>query len=557
MTIVGPRDDGQQITASDGHRNILATARGGGFLAAGSFVEFASRFVIAFLLARTLGAGDYGLYVLAVSAATLFAGISLLGLDDAMVRYVAILSGRRDVTGLRGTVQIGLGVSALAGVVLGGVLYLGAGPIADGLFDEPRLTPLLHVVAIVVPFLTVSNVLAGIARGFHRMDFAAFAENLVQSGVRMALLGAFALVGALDTFAAAVIFGLSDVAATITLIVLLSRLLPMRGPLRHEARRDVREVFGFALPLWLSGLLRQFRRNFETLVLGATSAASSVGVYAVVNKVSLVSHVWLLSLLVSVKPTLAQLHDRGDRQGLAQLYTTTTRWALGLALPCFLALVLYREPILATFGPSFTAGAAALVILAFAELANAGTGICGPMIEMTGHTRIKVANSVLGTVLLIGGSAVLIPRWGVVGAATASLIAIAVVNVVTVIEVWGLEGLLPFDRTLWKLVAAGAGALVTGVVLGWWMPVGSELSSALLQGFAVAGVYGALILRLGLAPEDRVVLQRVGRKASRLIRRRRNPAPPAPGPDPATTGIRDIPTPVPPAMSARSARGPT
>ena len=75
-------------------RHILASAKGGGMLAGGQFFEMASRFVIAFLLARAIGASGYGLYNLALSAGALFAGLSALGLDDAMVRYVAIQTRR-------------------------------------------------------------------------------------------------------------------------------------------------------------------------------------------------------------------------------------------------------------------------------------------------------------------------------------------------------------------------------------------------------------------------------------------------------------------------------
>jgi O-antigen/teichoic acid export membrane protein len=505
-------------------RDILVTARGSGVLAAGSFVEFATRFVIAFLLARSLGAGDYGLYVLAISAATLFAGISLLGLDDAMVRYVAILSGRRDTPGVRGTIQLGLGVAAATGAALGAVLYLGAEPIATGLFDEPRLTRLLQLVALAVPFLSISNVLAGTARGFHRMDIAALAENVVQSGVRLGLLAAIFLVGGLSTATAVVVFGIADVAATITMITLLHRHFPLesRG---QPVRRDGKAVFRFALPLWFSGMLRQFRRNIEALLLGATGPAANVGVFAVVNKVNLVGHVWLLSILVAVKPTMAQLHDRGDRAELARVYTATTRWSLSLALPCVIAMVLYREPILATFGMSFTAGSTALVILAMAELANAGTGTCGPMLDMTGHTRLKVANSVLWTGLLIGSGIVLIPRWGVVGAATASLVAIAAVNLLTVAELWALEHLVPYDRTFWKPLVAGAGAWATGLALGRLMPFGSDLAPAILQGIVVVAAFAGLIWLFGLSPDDRLVLDRVRGAVARRVRRPRRSVP--------------------------------
>ena len=117
------------------------------------------------MLARILGADDYGLYVLSVSAAAIFAGLSGLGLDDAMIRYVAILSGRRDQPGVLGTIRIGVGVSTVAGIVMGAVLFVLARPIAESVFSEPRLTHMLQLLAFVAPFLTVSNVLAGTACG--------------------------------------------------------------------------------------------------------------------------------------------------------------------------------------------------------------------------------------------------------------------------------------------------------------------------------------------------------------------------------------------------------
>jgi len=510
------------VTAISSDRDVLSTARGGIFLAGGSFFEFATRLVIAFLLARSLGVKDYGLYVLSISVASIFTGISLLGLDDALVRYVAILSGRRDDAGLWGTLQIAFGVAAITAVLTGGVLFFGAQPIAEGLFNEPRLTPLLHLLAIVLPFLMVSNLLAGTARGFRRMDYAAFAEHVVQSIVRLVLVALLALAGNLDVFAAAVVFGISDVAATVTLIALLNKQFSLKGPLRQEVRRDVKEVFGFALPLWLSGLLRQFRRNIEIVLLGALSATSSVGIFAIVNKVNLVGHVFLLSILVAVKPILAQLHDRGDEEGLRHVYVTATRWTLTLNVPFFLIMVLYPEAILSIFGQAFVTGASALVILAFAELANAGTGICGPMIDMTGHAKVKLANSVLWTILLLGSSAVLIPRWGVVGAATASLIAISTVNVLCVVEMWYLERLIPFDRTFLKPVVAGVAAFIGGLVLRGWMAVDADIGAAAAQAAVVCTTYTGMILLLGLAPEERLVAHRLMKKTGLLIARVRS-----------------------------------
>jgi O-antigen/teichoic acid export membrane protein len=501
------QDDSIDGASSDGH--ILATAKGSGFLAGGSLFEFACRFVIALVLARGLGASDYGLYVLSITAAALCAGIALIGLDDAMTRYVAITNGRGDDAAVWGTIQVGVVGSTAIGLLIGAALFVFSGWFADTVFSEPELAPLLRILAFVVPVLTFSNVLAGVARGLKRMDYVAYAENGVMSLVRLIGLGVFVALGALSVQWAVIVFAASDLAASIAMLVLLDRVFPVGRHLGMRGDRDVRAIVRFALPLWLSGMLRQFRRNIESLLLGALNAVSSVGIFAVASRVNLVGHVTLLSLLVAVKPSLAELHDKGDHDGLAQLYTTSTRWSLALNLPFFIVVVLFAEPLLSVFGESFVAGTTALIILSFAELANSGTGTCGPLLDMTGHTRMKLVNSIVWTVLLIGGGAVMIPRWGAVGAAMATLLSVGVVNALTVVELWVLERVQPYDRTFWKPLAAATCATAVGLGLHALVPPGQRFLVAMVEGSIVVGAYAGLLLLFGLAPEDRMVLDQV------------------------------------------------
>ncbi|MFP3913785.1 MAG: flippase [Actinomycetota bacterium] len=513
-----------EMTADDDstpsrREHVTAIARGGGFLAGGSFFDFASRFVIGLLLARLLGPGDYGLYHLAISAGAMFAGISSLGLDDAMVRYVAILSGRRDRPGVWGTIQIGLGITLPVAVVMGVGLYLAAPLVAEGLFDEPALTPALHLMAWVVPALTLSNVLLGVTRGFGRMDHATFGENVVQSVVRMVLLAILALVG-LELWAALVIFAVSDVAASITFGILINRGFSLRPSAHPQVRRDVRGVFGFAFPLWVSGLLNQFQRNITAFVLGVSATSVSVGVFAIVSQVNMIGHAVYRAVIVAVKPLLAQLHDRGDRSSLSHIYTTTTRWLLIANLPFFMGMILYPASILAIFGEDYTAGASALMVMAGAELINAGTGICGSLIDMTGHTRVKVANSVLWLVVLGLANLILVPPFGVLGAALAYAISIAVVNLARMTEMWILERVAPSWRAYVKPLLAGAVALGFGFTVQAWLPVGDDLVPALSQGAGVVVVYGLVLWLLRLDDDDRDLLVRSLRKTSRRLRRR-------------------------------------
>lgn len=502
------------MTASDRRANVLDAAKGSGSLAGGSLAALAIRFAIALVLARNLGVLDYGLYVLGISVATLCSGIALLGLDDAMVRYVAILTRRSDDAGVKGTLEIGFTVTFATSVLMGALLFAFAEPVATRLFHEPELVSSLRMLGVVVPFLTLNSVLVGVLLGLRRMGDVALAQNVVRSSIRLAISAGAALLGALDLSMALIGFAVADIAASALMAVRIRRHLPHRG---LAARRDTRAIMSFALPLWLSGMLRQFRRNIEVVLLGGLSSVSNVGVFSVVNRVNKLGHVGLLSLLVAVKPMMAQLHDAGERDALAHLYRTATRWAFALYLPFFLGVVLYAEQLLGVFGDGFTSGTTALFIIAAAELVNAATGVCGSLLDMSGHTTVKLVNSVAWTALLLGGSALLIPPFGVDGAAIATFIALCTVNVARVIEVRVLEGVLPFDRGFLKPVAAGIAAFAFGVVLTRAVPVGN-FGIAVVQGGLVTAVYGGALVLLGLADDDRLVLERTLAKVRSRVR---------------------------------------
>jgi O-antigen/teichoic acid export membrane protein len=320
-----------------------------------------------------------------------------------------------------------------------------------------------------------------------------------------------ALLG-LNVFMASIVFGLSELAATLALIYLLHKQFSFKRPIR-EARRDTREIFTFALPFWMSGLLSKFRKNIQAVLLGTLDTVTGVGVFAIVSSINLVGRISYQSIIASVKPFLAELYSQGNIKQMGQLYQTTTRWTLMTNLPIFLIMVLFPEQLLIIFGESFVVGASALAILAYAELANAGTGICGSIIDMTGYTQLKLVNSVVWVLLLSVTNVLLIPPWGVMGAAVATLISTTVINLLRVAEVWFLLRLQPYNRTFLKPVAAGVGTYLCARLLSQWFSADATLVHAILHIAFVLIVYSGLILLLRLTPEDKTVLLRMNDRA--------------------------------------------
>ncbi len=506
-----------QPPSTDGRRSDVAlVAKGGGMVAGGGFAEFVLRLGIAVVLARALGPSNYGLYNLAISAATLLAGFSLFGMDDAMIRYIAIQVSRKDDAGVRGTIQLGLITAGVFGTLAGLILYFGSDLVADRLFEEPGLAELLRLFAVITPVLAFSNVLLGITRGFNRMGHAALAENVIQSVIRLVLLLALWSSG-ITVFAAGVIFGVADLAAAGAMVYFMRANLPYDRRHPPVPRRDTNEIVRFAAPLGISGILSGIRDNIQTFVLGILSIAADVGLFTIVARVNLVSRVTYRAIVAAVKPLFAAAQAGGDQRRLLSLYSATTRWTLTLNLPFFLVTVLYAETLLTVFGDPFAAGSLALILLAGGEAVVAATGTCGSLIDMAGHTRVKLFNSILWIVLQIGLSILLVPRWGVVGAAASMSASVAFINVLRVIEVRVLDKIQPYHGPFWKPIVAATVAGSVGFGLARLSGPVPSLGWVALQGATVFLLYAGLVIVFRLHPEDREIIDRMLNK----IRRRR------------------------------------
>jgi len=144
-------------------------------------------------------------------------------------------------------------------------------------------------------------------------------------------------------------------------------------------------------------------------------------------------------------PMIAVLHGRGDTRGLGEMFRITTRWVLIASLPLFV-LVISRTSILGLFGRDFQAGYAALALLSVGKLVSSATGSVGYMLNMTGHQRLNLLNSLILGVVNATLNALWIGRWGATGAAAASALSLGLVNVLRVIEVRAVLGLSLFSR---------------------------------------------------------------------------------------------------------------
>lgn len=498
--------------------NMRTVAKGGGVIFTGKLFLDAVRFVTAFFLARLLGPKEYGMYSLALSATNICVGLALLGLDAALIRYVAVMVGRKDDESVWGTIQVGISVAMLLSVVTGTVLFGFAYPVADKAFHKASLAPLLQLAAVLIPVLTLSEVLASITKGFKRMDYPVIAQFVFQPVFRLIMILILAL-GGFDAFKAIITFGLADLSASIIMIYYLNRIYPLKRPL-SPAKRDLKGLLAFSLPVWMSGLMVQFQSNLQAIVLGTMGSITGVGLFSIASQITAISGHFTSAINVSSKPIVAQLHDQKDMHQLGQIYQTANKWAVMVQLPIFLVMVIYPAALLSIFGNSYMQGASALIVLAIADLLNVGTGMGGIILDMTGHTRLKLINSILRLGIYLGLDLLLIPRWGLMGAAVAVMAGEGTVNLLRLIQVYMLFKLNPFNMGFIKPVIAAICAASGALLLKVWIPSDVNiLIRGALGSMVLLLIYTGVTYLLGFSQEEAFMLDGLRDRARKFFKR--------------------------------------
>ncbi len=478
------------------------------------------RLVTAFLLARLLGAEQYGMYQLSLNVITLLAGMVLLGFDRALTRFMAITIARRDDEKTWGILQLGVGIPLLLSVLTNIGLFLLAYPIAEQIFHDVRMVPLLQIVSIFASFSALSDVLIGAVRGFKNMRYPVIAKFVVQPVVKLILVGIIALFG-LKVWHAVLIFGIGELVTAVMLFYYLNELFSLQRPIQ-SAQRNLREMVAYAIPDWLAGLLTTFRINIQALLIGTLGSIAGVGVFAVADQLNKIGHDFYTSINTSADPYIAELHDGGKHKELGQLYQTATKWSLTINLPFFLIFMLFPDPILSIFGESFMGGATALMILAWANLVDVGTGMCGTILSMSGYTKLKLVNNIISITLSIGLNVLLIPRFGIVGAATSALLVYVALNTIRILQVYYLMRLTPYNISFLKPITAASVAFGAIFALKTWAPVDGNVLFVALYAFILMAIFVGMIWLLRLSTEDRMLLDRVLQKTRNRLKGSKN-----------------------------------
>jgi len=487
----------------------------------GTFLAFAGIFIsklLAYtfrLVAARFGSAEYGLLSIGLGLFNVLMIVALLGLNQGALRYVSFYRGKKDEARTKGTIISSLGISFVSSVVVAALLFFSADWIAVFFFREPALGLVFKILAFVIPFDVLRNILFNTVRGYENVTYEIYSRNITENVAKVLItlilfsLG-YKLLGATTAFAIAIV---------------ISFFLILFFAIRnfHLFKTKVKAIYAnkqillYSLPLVLNNLAILVMLWTDTLMLGYFRSASEVGIYNAAGPSASLMYLFPHALLALFLPVLTGLYARNAMEEFKESYRVSAKWIVAANAALLSVFILIPSQFLSFFfGAEYAAGAMVLVIISSAYFIYYLGLISNNILLIYEKTRIIFAASVVGALVNITLNIILIPRYGIVGAATATASAYLLVSLIFFILTYKLTKVNLFDRYFFRIISAAA---ISTVIMFLILPMLSNLLlfyQIAIVSLLFAAMYTLLLLVLKVLEETDLVMLKEIEKRSKL-----------------------------------------
>ncbi|HEX3440031.1 MAG TPA: lipopolysaccharide biosynthesis protein [Pseudolabrys sp.] len=379
------------------------------------------------LLARFMGAFEFGIYIYVWTWVLMIGALSDMGLSSAARRFIPEYTELKALDHLRGFLSGSRWLAFGIATAIGAVGALGVTLLAPHL-DQYVVIP-LYLACVTIPIYGLVQAQAGIAQSYDWPNLALIPFYIWRQLAITVLMGlAWALGAPTDAVTAMIVAVVTTYLVTIGQWVVLDRRLKAHvppGPKHYEAKTWL----ATSLPIFVVEGFYLLLTYVDILALEHFGAPDDVAVYyAGARLLAIVAFVYF-AIAGATTHKFTQYHVAGDKERLAAFFKETTRWTFWPSLAVCAAILAFGKPLLALFGGDFEHGYAVMFILAIGMLARAAVGPAERLLNMLGERKQCAAVYAIAFAINLVLCVVLIPRIGIEGAALSTSSALVVESI--------------------------------------------------------------------------------------------------------------------------------
>ena len=384
---------------------------------------------LTYVISNSFGPVGYGIYSIAFTTMIVYSYVSSFGLTTSILRYIGQFSGPEGAYERRRLYTQALKIICFSSVILSLLLYVFSKQIAEHVFKDESYALTLKIVSVIAPFFTLNLINVEYLRGLNKIAISEIFRTVLVPLLCMIGIYLYANLDEQTPVYAlgwtVIILGLSSFAIIITKIIKIKK--------STSSTLSLDELLKTSAPMMLIALSSYFIGNISVYIIQIIETTSQVGIYALALKISLFISFILIGVNTVIAPKLSELYWKKKTEKLSQMIHSKTKFIFWLSVPVFIIIVLFSETIINFVNEEFISGAQVLIVLAIGQLINATCGPVGLLLNMTGHQKILMKVVLLVLILTLILNIVFVYQFGILGAAYATAISIAIKNAILVI----------------------------------------------------------------------------------------------------------------------------
>jgi stage V sporulation protein B len=410
-------------------------AKGSIIILLGSFIFRIGGFIYRFSMAYLLGPAGYGIFTLTMPLIAVLQLSAEGGIPPAIAKYIAQYEAVDDKAMVKQIIKTSFKLVVTLGIILSITVYLIAEPLALTLFHNSAAILPFQCVALITPFSVIVGELKGIFQGFYEMNFInvtkAFEQSFTIIFAVLLVLANFYIAGAV--IGTAIGYMITGLAAFIIFRKYIWKRLGSGSRNRLDNRKEkfplrrelslVKMLFFFSIPVYLTSLGELFMYDIGTWIIGFYLPSEWVGYYGIGSPIARIPLMISMAVATAVLPATAAALSTDNRHKLDTYVNQAFRYVTIVVLPTSLGIAVLANPLLSLLFPGYEQGTGALQILAVGMLFFTIYMVSASVAQGIGKPIIPMISLALAVAIEFGLSILLVPSFGINGAALATTVA--------------------------------------------------------------------------------------------------------------------------------------
>ena len=395
-------------------------------------------FLFSLFLTNYYSAEQVGQYDFVRATIMILSGASLIGTNQSLIYYSGFLNSKNSLKSIKNIYfKMTRMTTGICIVFILGYLIIPEGLINE-LFDKKNAHSLILKAVVALFFYTITMLNIDALRALNQTIHSELYRNIFRYTpifiLSIVLFFTQNQEWLIEAFLAG--FILLSLITTIKVLILFKQLTLSN---QTSYKFSYNQIFSRSYPMALSAIAYFIMQSVDIIILTIYEGFDSVAYYSIAVKLATVTALALMSVNIVIAPKIAEIYNTNDFNRLNKLIKDAARIIFIISLPVLLILFIFSGPALSLFGEGYVFAKQALWFLLAGQFFSA---LCGPgaiYLNMTG--KQKKLNNILisGLIVNVVLNLILIPIYGIEGAATATLISMVFWNSMIVAVIYSTD----------------------------------------------------------------------------------------------------------------------